>query len=338
MAETVSDDVVTGSLSLSIESATSSQVSNAVKATLAESLGAELVNCVSFALAVTAAAVEGRAGLTWMISYSAALPVDQAVVVVGTASSIGEDRSSFSEALAAQLVGAGVERQALASFALQSFSPATGALVSARRLSSFGDGNSSADNYSEDVSDHEDNASNFSRAAPWPSHMGATRESNDSNLSNASNDSNLSNATLFPELEVEIVQISMRVANLNYNTLAARSELRAAFSRTVALAIAATVGVPASLVSVQLSPGSIVIVATISLPSGPGSPVVVPSAQQVSELLVDAAASGELVATLAAKIAQVPGISEIANGPVTVDSVNVDNVVVGNSTSTNDTA
>lgn len=115
--------------------------------------------------------------------------------------------------------------------------------------------------------------------------------------------------------------LSMILGGIVYSKLMGFGEMRSRLEASVKESIAAAAGnsVDTSMITLELFPGSTIVVATIASPGVTHLSVV--SAQQVEEDLQKS--SKALETTVAVRINSLDGIGAVSNGPVTVDVLEV---------------
>ena len=140
------------------------------------------------------------------------------------------------------------------------------------------------------------------------------RSTEESALSNKS-----SNASAAREQEeLEEVRLMLRVATFNYGALAAKPQLLADLKAAVALQVARVAGVALERITVHAWEGSLQLSVVIQASLG--------SVSQVRGSLISATDAGDLASDLAAYFSSVPGVSDVVDGPITVDVQSVDMV------------
>lgn len=105
-----------------------------------------------------------------------------------------------------------------------------------------------------------------------------------------------------------MIQLSMRVDGIDYASLMEHAELHAQFSRAITAAIAKHLNISEGFVKLVLSSGSIIVEALISLPT----------AAYDSALAVLESGAASLAQDAASRVALIPNVSIVSNGPISV--------------------
>lgn len=107
---------------------------------------------------------------------------------------------------------------------------------------------------------------------------------------------------------LETIRVNFTVSGVDYYQLEANATLLADFEAATKEAIAARLGINASAVLLTLSPGSVAVEAALSLPAGSYN----------SALNTLRSSTAEISSDIEASLAAVPGIYDVAQGPINV--------------------
>lgn len=113
--------------------------------------------------------------------------------------------------------------------------------------------------------------------------------------------------------QLKIVSFLVRLQGVSFSSLSSDASLQIAFSSICKKTLAAGAGVDASALSLDLSAGSVIINAVVSVPQGAPA-----SAEQVAATTQQGLSNGTVADALIASVKEVPGIAAAVTGSISV--------------------